>query len=280
MIVAANSDELKVALNSLSSNGSNTGFVPTMGALHKGHLQLINRARKENNVVVCSVFVNPTQFNDKNDLDNYPRTIENDITLLEKAGCDVVFLPQVNDMYPDGVKVLNINLNGLETNMEGAYRPGHFQGMITIVDKLLKTVNARNNYFGEKDFQQLAIIKHYVKQFSLPFNIIGCDTVREEDGLAYSSRNVLLTPEERVAAPVIYKILMQCSDLKKSKNVEALKAWVKEQIDNTMILKVQYISFVDAESLKELNAWTDSENCRACIAVLTSGTRLIDNVAV
>ena len=280
MIITKDLSELNKAKAELNIGFNDLGFVPTMGALHKGHITLIKRAKAENKAAICSIFVNPTQFNDKKDLDNYPRTLESDIVALEASGCDLLFLPSVATMYPDGEKFLDVDLNGLDKTMEGEFRPGHFLGMITIVDKLLKTVNAANNYFGEKDFQQLAIIKHYVLKNNLPFNIVGCETIREADGLAFSSRNALLTADERAVAPLIYKTLCQCNELKGEKSVSSLLAWVKEQIDNSMLLKVQYISFVDAETLVPVHDWDESKNIRACIAVLTSGPRLIDNIAI
>lgn len=256
------------------------GFVPTMGALHMGHMQLISKAREENDIVICSVFVNPTQFNNANDLALYPRTISNDISLLQQAGCDALFTPEVSQMYPEGNQLLNIDLGGLDEVMEGVYRPGHFAGMITIVHKLFSVVNPANAYFGNKDFQQLAIVKYMVKQLQLNVNVIGCPTVRETDGLAMSSRNVHLTAEEREKAPVIYQTLKACAEKSKSMNPEQLRQWAKNEIEKTGLFKVEYISFVNAINLKELTQWSSEFPKRACIAVLTSKTRLIDNVAL
>jgi pantoate--beta-alanine ligase len=256
------------------------GFVPTMGALHDGHIQLINRARAENEIVVCSVFVNPTQFNNASDLAKYPRNIENDILMLEAANCDAVFTPPEEVMYPDGNDLLAIDLAGLDEVMEGIFRPGHFAGMVTIVHKLLNIVKPHRAYFGEKDFQQLAIINYMVKQLNMSVSIIGCPTVRESDGLAMSSRNIHLTTTERQEAPVIYNTLKACADQKNKMNPAQLQQWVKNEIEQSGLFKVEYIAFVDGVNLLDLKEWKNNIPQRACIAVTTSKTRLIDNVAV
>ncbi|MEO8148581.1 MAG: pantoate--beta-alanine ligase [Bacteroidia bacterium] len=273
-------ESLQSYLDSVRGSNKSIGFIPTMGALHKGHIELINKARNENDIVVSSVFVNPTQFNNQNDLALYPRPVEKDIAMLEKANCDAVFTPPVEAMYPDGNNLLNLDLAGLDKVMEGVFRPGHFAGMITIVHKLFNVVTPRNAYFGEKDFQQLAIIKYMVKQLNMPVSIIGCATVRETDGLAMSSRNIHLTPEEKKQAPVIYNTLNACIDLKNKMNPDQLQHFVKTEIEKSGLFKVEYISFVDAINLSELKDWNSSESQRACIAVTTSKTRLIDNIAL
>ena len=262
------------------NESKSVGFVPTMGALHEGHIQLINRARSENEIVVCSVFVNPTQFNNASDLAQYPRTIESDILKLEAAGCDAVFTPPVQVMYPDGNNLLKLDIAGLDNVMEGVFRPGHFAGMITIVDKLLNIVKPDRAYFGEKDFQQLVIINYMVKQLSIPVSIIGCPKVRENDGLAMSSRNIHLTPVEREQAPVIYSTLKACVDQKDKMNPALLRQWVKNEIEKSGLFKVEYIAFVDAINLQDMVEWNNNGPQRACIAVTTSNTRLIDNVAL
>jgi pantoate--beta-alanine ligase len=267
---------LKTYVESQKAKGKTIGFVPTMGALHKGHISLIEQARA-NDIVICSVFVNPTQFNNASDLAKYPRTIDSDMLLL-KEQCDVLFAPDVKEMYPEGNNLLELDLECLDKVMEGVFRPGHFQGMVTVVYNLLKMVNPDKAYFGEKDFQQLAIVKFMVNQLALPVQVIGCATIRESDGLAMSSRNIHLTDDERIQATVIYNTIKQCAQLKASKTPEELRTWVQQQIEQTGIFKLEYVAFVNATTLQELTTWLTNQPQRVCIAVITSKTRLIDNV--
>ena len=227
------------------------GFVPTMGALHAGHRSLVERARKENDTVVVSVFVNPTQFNDKNDLKNYPRTPEADCAILEAAGADIVFMPSVEDIYPEpDTRVFDFGL--IDKVMEGATRPGHFNGVAQVVSRLFALVNPRRAYFGEKDFQQIAIIKAMVEQLSIDVDIVECAIVRGEDGLALSSRNELLTPEHRAAAPHIYATIKQCAEKMATMTPAELTEWVVKSIDSNPLLKTIYFEAVDAKTMQKI----------------------------
>lgn len=252
------------------------GLVPTMGALHKGHISLVEMCRKDNNCVVVSIFVNPTQFNDKNDLKNYPRSVEADCKLLEAAGCDIVFVPEVDEVYPEpDMRVFDFG--ELDKVMEGANRPGHFNGVGQIVSKLFQFVQPDNAYFGEKDFQQLAIIRKMTEMLGMPINIVGAPIIRETDGLAMSSRNMLLTAEQRAVAPEIHKIL--------SKNASSCKASVKEfigkvvrEIEENPLMKVEYFEVADSKTLKTIHDWSESEQPRGFIVVRLGSVRLIDNI--
>ena len=255
------------------------GFVPTMGALHAGHRSLVERARKENDTVVVSVFVNPTQFNDKNDLKNYPRTPEADCAILEAAGADIVFMPSVEDIYPEpDTRVFDFGL--IDKVMEGATRPGHFNGVAQVVSRLFALVNPRRAYFGEKDFQQIAIIKAMVEQLSIDVDIVECAIVRGEDGLALSSRNELLTPEHRAAAPHIYATIKQCAEKMATMTPAELTEWVVKSIDANPLLKTIYFEAVDAKTMQKVEAWGDSERIQGCCAIQAGEIRLIDNIRI
>lgn len=255
------------------------GFVPTMGALHEGHLSLVDRCRKECDTVVVSVFVNPTQFNDPNDLKNYPRTAEADIALLEKAGADFAFMPSVEEIYPEkDTRVFDFGL--LDKVMEGPSRPGHFNGVAQVVSRLFDIVGCDIAYFGEKDFQQIAIIREMVRQLNYPIQIVPCPIVRNPDGLALSSRNLLLTPEHRKAAPLIYQTLSEEVGLHRAFPVEETKHRVIERINANPLLHVEYFSIVNADTLQDINDWSEAENVRGCIVVHAGAVRLIDNIAM
>ena len=287
-------NETKNCLFVLKKEGKKTGFVPTMGALHKGHLALLERAKNENDIVVCSIFVNPLQFNDKKDLEKYPRTLEKDAELLKSAGCDILFAPSSEEMYPpspirppSGSQEADkqgkgnpeaVPLGHLELIMEGKHRPGHFQGVCVVVKKLFDIVEPQKAYFGEKDFQQLAVIKHMVKELMIPVEIVACPTVREHDGLAMSSRNTLLSPEERNNASLIPKTLFRLETNKQKASVAELKKWVEEVMGNNPLLKLDYFEVVNAETLLPVKNWGDAKKLRACIAVKTGNIRLIDNI--
>ena len=254
------------------------GFVPTMGALHPGHISLIEKAKSENDIVVCSIFVNPTQFNDPKDLENYPRMPEADIALLKSAGCDLVFLPTPIEIYPNGPKLLDISFGFMEETMEGSFRPGHFKGVATVVNRLFEIVQPTNSYFGEKDFQQLAIIRKMASQLQHTTTIIGCPTLRESDGLAMSSRNLLLTPEQRKAAPLIYKAMEMAKEFIPHHSPAAVIELVKRYIQKSPFLSVQYFQLVNPDTLEDITHWEEGANVQGCIAVLTEGPRLIDNI--
>lgn len=263
----------------LSSKGGRAGFVPTMGALHSGHLSLVQRCREENAVSVASIFVNPTQFNDPNDLKKYPRTPESDHQMLEDGGLDLLFEPQVAEIYPQENRI-EMDFGSLERVMEGAHRPGHFNGVVTVVSRLFDIVRPGKAYFGEKDFQQLAIIREWARRVNSPVEIIGCPTLRETDGLAMSSRNIHLSAEERKAAPLIYRALQEASHSIRSKSPDETRQMVIDMIESFPGFKVQYIEFVDGSTLQPIDHFIPGREQRACIAVLTSSTRLIDNIAL
>ncbi|MEE0989932.1 MAG: pantoate--beta-alanine ligase [Paludibacteraceae bacterium] len=275
MIVVETINKLKQELAEYKSK--NIGFVPTMGALHNGHISLVKRSVEENDVTVVSVFVNPTQFNDKADLERYPRTEEADKKLLEAAGCDIVFMPQVEEMYPEeDTRVFNFG--SIETVMEGKYRPGHFNGVAQIVSKLFYAVEPTRSYFGEKDFQQVAIIRDMVRQLNLPVEIIACPIIREESGLARSSRNELLSAEERKKAALISEVLSKSVNFAKEMSVEEVKNWVCEQFTHDEVFKMDYYDIVDGNSLQSVSSWEDSDYIVGCIAIYCGKIRLIDNI--
>ena len=269
--------ELKSALELFRNEGKSVGFVPTMGALHAGHASLVERSVKENDVTVVSVFVNPTQFNDKNDLKNYPRTLAAECELLEGLGTTIVFAPAVEEMYPEE-DTRQFSFAPLDTVMEGACRPGHFNGVAQIVSKLFYAVEPDRAYFGEKDFQQLAIIREMVRQLALPVQIVGCPIVREEDGLAMSSRNTLLSEEERERALTISSALFASADFAEVNTLAATKAFVEDIIDDTPGLELEYYNIVDGNTLQEVKEWSDSEYVVGCIALFCGKIRLIDNI--
>ena len=273
--------EARDCLINLKKEGKTIGFVPTMGALHRGHISLLELSKKENDISVSSIFVNPIQFNDKKDLEKYPRTIEDDILKLKTAHCDVLFAPSVEEMYPSNqAKEAEIDLGNLDKVMEGKLRPGHFQGVCVVVKKLLDIVQPTKAYFGEKDFQQLAVIKHMVKILNIPVEIIPCPTFREADGLAMSSRNVFLNPDERKNVPLIYQIMMEAKLLKTNKKIIELKRWVEEKINENPFLRLEYFEIVNSETLASAQGWNETKSLRVCIAVKVGSVRLIDNIAL
>ncbi len=270
--------KLQAVLSNDRDSGKSIGFVPTMGALHEGHLSLLRKAREENDTVVCSIFVNPTQFNDPKDLEKYPRMPEADLRLLESVSCDYAFLPSADEIYPQGYQLLELDFGTLENVMEGAYRPGHFKGMATVVKRLFEITLPHNAYFGEKDYQQLAIIRNMVSRLNIPVIIHGCPTLREHDGLAMSSRNMLLTDAQRKAAPLIFKGLMMAQEYIPHQSPEAVRALVTRFIQQSLQLHVQYFDIVHPLTLESISDWSGSGEAQGCIAVLTEGPRLIDNV--
>ncbi|MGL5226998.1 MAG: pantoate--beta-alanine ligase [Bacteroidales bacterium] len=269
--------DLRKAINQAREEGKKIGFVPTMGALHNGHIQLVKRCVAENEFAVVSVFVNPTQFNDKNDLLKYPRTLEADCKLLEEAGCNLVFAPTVDEVYPEEDTRL-FDFGQLDKVMEGEFRPGHFNGVAQVVSKLFDMVTPDNAYFGEKDFQQLAIIRQMVKQLNSPVEIHPCPIVREESGLAMSSRNTRLTPEQLAEAPKIYQTLLASKAMKETKSVSEVKAWVINELNKNEFFRVEYFDIVDGLTLQSLNNWSESGYAVGCIAVFCGEVRLIDNI--
>ena len=269
--------ELRAELDKAEQSG--IGFVPTMGALHAGHRSLVERARRENGTVVVSVFVNPTQFNDKNDLKHYPRTPEADARLLEEAGADFVLMPTVEEIYPQP-DTRQFDFGLIDKVMEGATRPGHFNGVAQVVSRLFDIVRPARAYFGEKDFQQIAVIKSMVAQLALPIEIVECAIVRGEDGLALSSRNTLLDAAHRAAAPHIYATLRAAVTQSQEMAPARLKEWVTAEVERNPLLKVIYYQSVDARPMQEVAAWDDSPRIQGCIAVQAGDIRLIDNIRI
>ncbi|HSO85731.1 MAG TPA: pantoate--beta-alanine ligase [Draconibacterium sp.] len=268
--------ELQKKLNDLKKTGT-IGFVPTMGALHAGHISLVQQAVSENQVVVVSIFVNPTQFNDKTDLEKYPRNLNADLKLLEKTGCHFVFAPKTHEIYPEQDN-RKFNFGDLETVMEGKFRPGHFNGVAQVVSKLFDIVQPDKAYFGLKDFQQLAIIKEMVAQLKLSVEIVACPIVREESGLAMSSRNELLTVDERKNAAVISQTLSEAQKLTGKKSVRELVDWVTQTINKNPYLTVEYVEIVDDRNLQPVKNWEENGRKVCCVAVFCGKIRLIDNV--
>jgi pantoate--beta-alanine ligase len=272
-------NELKFVLNNYRAENKTIGLVPTMGALHEGHISLVQRSVEENDVTVVSIFVNPTQFNDKKDLEKYPRTLDADCALLEANNTTIVFAPTVQEVYPEP-DTRTFSYPPTDTVMEGAFRPGHFNGVCQIVSKLFMYVEPDKAYFGEKDFQQIAVIKAMVNDLKFPLQICPCPIVREKDGLALSSRNTLLSDEERHIALNISRTLFASLDYAKSRTLEETKTWVINSIDAIEGLRVEYYEIVDGNTLASLNEWADSEYIMGCITVFCGSipVRLIDNI--
>jgi len=280
MIICRNKEDLALIVQEKKSLNCKLGFVPTMGALHKGHISLVEKSVAENDFTFASIFINPIQFNNAKDLQTYPRTIESDIELLQKAKCNVVFIPEVSDMYPEGLEIKeSYNFGLLEKVMEGEFRPGHFNGVGVVVKRLFDLIPANNAYFGLKDFQQVAVIRSLVKQLHIPINIIACPIIREEDGLAMSSRNVRLSKEERIEASQISKTLFITLSMFPKKSVEEIKKFVITTINNVPLLSVEYFEIVDETTLQPVYEWNPQVNCVGCIAVNVGNVRLIDNIA-
>ncbi|MDD5781888.1 MAG: pantoate--beta-alanine ligase [Muribaculaceae bacterium] len=277
MITINSVSELRETVSKFRNEGKTIGLVPTMGALHEGHLSLVNRCRKENDVVVVSVFVNPTQFNNKEDLRTYPRTEEADRALLESAGCDIAFMPTVEEIYPEpDTRVFA--LGRVAEVMEGAMRPGHFNGVAQIVSKLFMFVEPDRAYFGEKDFQQIAVIRSMVKSEGFKLEIVPCPIVREADGLAKSSRNVRLTPEMRKVAPNIARILNESKEYAKSHTVGETEKYVVDAINSYDGMEIEYYQIVDGISLEHLTSWDETGYAVGCVTVYCGDVRLIDNI--
>ena len=277
MLIVQTIAELKACLNKEREEGHSVGLVPTMGALHAGHASLVERSVKENDVTVVSIFLNPTQFNDKKDLERYPRTLEADCELLEKCGAQVVFAPSVEEVYPEpDTRVFSYPPT--DAVMEGAFRPGHFNGVCQIVSKLFDYVEPDRAYFGEKDYQQICVIRRMVEDLKMDINIVACPVIREESGLARSSRNTLLSDDERQLAAHIYRVLSESR--KKQMSVAETHDFVVREIDAIEGLKVQYFSIVDGLTLADVSAWDDAESVVGCITVYCGAVpiRLIDHI--
>lgn len=282
MKIFHNKSELSHLVDEFKANNKAVGFVPTMGALHNGHLSLVERGLSENDVVVVSIFVNPTQFDNKEDLIKYPRTLDADVKLLKTVSTDkiIVYAPAVNDIYGDDVKSHSFKFDGLENEMEGAFRDGHFDGVGTIVKRLFEIVIPNRAYFGEKDFQQLQIIKKLVELYHIPVKVIGCPIHRAKDGLAMSSRNTRLSEEHRNAAPFIYKILKTAKTKFGTKSAKKVKEWVEKQFNRQSLLELEYFIIADTKTLKPVKRKSTKKTYRAFIAVYAGDIRLIDNIAL
>lgn len=269
--------DLTLEIDLLREQNKIIGFVPTMGALHEGHISLIKTCSEQNEITVVSIFVNPTQFNNANDLKNYPRNIEQDLSILRNTVTTILFLPDNDEMYPEKDERI-FKFDNLENILEGAFRPGHFNGVAQIVSKLFNIVKPNNAYFGQKDYQQLTIIRKLVKQLKLNINVVACETLREPDGLAMSSRNVLLSKEYRAAAPKIYKYLKDSVLKLQNNSIAKIKQDVIENINSERLLKVEYFEIVNAETLTPVDSLDNNIQIIGCIAVFAGNIRLIDNI--
>jgi pantoate--beta-alanine ligase len=270
--------EMVSAMQKEHKAGRSVGFVPTMGALHEGHLALIEESRKGNDITVCSIFINPVQFNNKQDFETYPHNSDEDLRLLQSAGCDFVFVPGEEEIYPDGIPTLEIDFGKLDRILEGKFRPGHFKGVAIIVKRLFDIIAPDNAYFGKKDYQQLLVIRHLVSFLNLPVQIHGCPIVREPDGLAMSSRNLRLTIGERQVASLIYQILCKVKEKTGHLPVKELRQWAVRKINSNPAFRVEYFEFVDKNDLHIIESWKEKENTMACTAVYLGDVRLIDNI--
>lgn len=271
--------ETQSIISEYKANGKRVGFVPTMGALHKGHLSLVAQSKRENDITVVSIFVNPTQFNNLNDLKTYPRILDKDLDLLSEYEPDLIFIPEAEEVYPEpDTRVFNFG--DIEKVMEGKNRPGHFNGVAQVVSKLFDYIRPNNAYFGQKDFQQVAVIKQMTKNLELDINIVACPIIREVDGLAMSSRNMLLSKVERKNAAKISETLFKACNLVPDFSVSQLKEWVIAEINNNAYLEVEYFEIVDDTNLKSIEKWDDSDNRIACITVQVGKVRLIDNISL
>ncbi|OUR91615.1 pantoate--beta-alanine ligase [Flavobacteriales bacterium 34_180_T64] len=274
--------DLQESINALKSKKCTIGLVPTMGALHQGHLSLTKKGLDQTDFVVVSIFVNPTQFDNPKDLQKYPRTLESDMDLLQTLSHDkiIVYAPSVEDLYGNDVSSTHFDYDGLEHEMEGRFRTGHFDGVGTIVKRLFEIVNPDNAYFGEKDFQQLMIIKKLVEKYHIPVKVIGCSIHREKDGLAMSSRNVRLSPERRESAPFIYKTLVEAKTRFKTQSGAKITKWIAQQFSKHDLLELEYFIIADIKTLKTVKRKSGKKQYRGFIAVYADQIRLIDNIAL
>lgn len=270
--------DLTSHLSKFRTKNLSIGFVPTMGALHLGHISLVSISKKANTITVVSIFVNPTQFNSKEDYDNYPSTIDNDTALLKEAGCDILFLPSSDDIYKNQVVAQHFDFDGLEFEMEGKHRTGHFNGVGTIVKTLFEIIRPDNAYFGEKDFQQLQIVKKLVDKNNLAVRIHGCPVYREKDGLAMSSRNTRLTRQQRLAAPFIFASLQKAAALFTHKSIDQVVLQVENEFKKNALLELEYFTIADETTLRTVSKKEPGKSYRAFIAVYAGNIRLIDNI--
>ncbi|MGW8316756.1 MAG: pantoate--beta-alanine ligase [Bacteroidales bacterium] len=277
MIVYRTKQDLIQHIKTWKDQGKTIGLVPTMGALHEGHASLVHKAGGENDVVVVSIFVNPTQFNDPSDLEHYPRRLEEDLELLQSMKVSIVFTPTVREMYPEEDH-RTFDLGGLDQVLEGTFRKGHFTGVAQIVSKLFELIEPTRAYFGQKDFQQLVIVKRLVELLQMKIEIVPCPIVREKDGLALSSRNALLSEEDRKAAPFIYQTLRLAREKKGTMTPEEVRAWISSRFQNQSLMRLEYFDIVEDKGLSPVMDWSEPVNKVGCIAVQLGRVRLIDNL--
>ncbi|MEX0813564.1 MAG: pantoate--beta-alanine ligase [Chitinophagales bacterium] len=281
MLIFKHTADLVKYLDKQRENSRGLGFVPTMGALHKGHLSLLKAAKKDNDLSICSIFVNPTQFNKQTDLKAYPRTIENDIYLLEKEGNDILFLPDENEIYPDGkLPEINFDFSGLDQDMEGSYRPGHFKGVVMVLHRFLSIIKPDAIYMGQKDYQQYLITHKLAKDFHPNTKVVMVNTIREEDGLAMSSRNMRLSKKGRLAASNLYAALKKFKSKYKDHSVAELRKEIIEELNRHPLIEVEYLDLASAGDLKLLEQWNAEDSAVVCIAANVEEIRLIDNLII
>ena len=277
MEIFQSAQQIASRCQSLRAAGKIIGFVPTMGALHAGHLSLLRACHRESDITVVSIFVNPTQFNDKNDLLIYPRMPDSDAAMVEAEGCDIVFIPGEKEIYPEpDTRVFDFG--GLDAVMEGKHRPGHFNGVAQVVTRFFEIIKPHRAYFGSKDFQQLAIIRKVTGDMNLPVEIVACPIIREPDGLAMSSRNMLLTPEQRMHAAVISQTLFRARTMTATHRVDEVKKFVTETINSDPLMETEYFEIAEDNTLQPVHAWSEPCSKTGCVAVKIGGIRLIDNI--
>jgi pantoate--beta-alanine ligase len=279
MIRISSASEITALIEEYKAAGKTIGFTPTMGALHAGHHSLINLSKEHNDISICSIFVNPTQFNNADDLTKYPRTIEADCAGLEEIGCDIVFLPTIEEIYPGGEEnfTVDINLNGLDTLMEGEHRPGHFAGVVQVVKRLLDIVPASGLYMGQKDYQQFTIIRHIIKTLEISTELVVCPIVREADGLAMSSRNARLTADHRARASMIHKTLNKAKEMIHTNSIESIQSDAMTSM-NIPGFKPEYFTIINGHTLETIESISGVKEVVACTAVWAGEVRLIDNM--
>lgn len=279
MLLFKRVSDLQKYLNSLKSKGLHIGFAPTMGALHRGHISLVDRSRSECDITVVSIFVNPTQFNNTDDLIKYPRTPERDIEMLAESGCDILFMPDASEIYPDGMAPsVKFNFGKLDRVLEGVFRPGHFEGMAQVVHRLLEIVNPDCLYMGQKDFQQAAIVAKMLELMKSKTELVSCAIQREDDGLAMSSRNVRLSPEDRSKATLIHKVLVEAMDMVGEHNPSEIQRFALTKLKTEPHFKVEYFEIIDGRTLLPIQLFEDTDYAVAVAAVWVSDVRLIDNI--
>lgn len=281
MTIHYTQNTLKTFIKSLRSEGKTIGFIPTMGALHKGHISLVKKAMTENDIIFVSVFVNPTQFDNNTDLQKYPRTLDADVALLKTAGNNVfVYAPSVEDIYNSDINAEKFSFDGLEFEMEGKFRTGHFDGVGTIVKRLFEIITPDNAYFGEKDFQQLMIVKKLASKYKLPVNVVGCEIFRESSGLAMSSRNQRLSDQAKKESAFIYKTILEAKEKFGTKSASKVKEWVQKQFSKHPLLTLEYVEIANIKNLKKVQRKSKNETYRIFIAAFIENIRLIDNIAL